>query len=58
MFMRVLNGKLAVLKFKKMINFLQNDMRVTKIRFPDTSIGIKPISREGFRDWGYQLAKD
>tara|TARA_B100000073_G_scaffold126217_1_gene103250 strand:- start:188 stop:1420 length:1233 start_codon:yes stop_codon:yes gene_type:complete len=79
---------------KKVIDFLQNEMGVTKIRFPDTSgIGIKPISREGtsrivraainyaidndkssvtivhkgnimkfteggFRDWGYQLAKD
>ena len=82
------------LEVKKVINFLQNEMGVTKIRFPDTSgIGIKPISREGtsrivraainyaidnnkssvtivhkgnimkfteggFRDWGYQLAKD
>ncbi len=79
---------------KKVINFLQNEMGVTKIRFQDTSgIGIKPISREGtsrivraainyaidndkssvtivhkgnimkfteggFRDWGYQLARD
>ena len=79
---------------KKVINFLQNEMGVTKIRFPETSgIGIKPISSEGtsrivraainyaidndkssvtivhkgnimkfteggFRDWGYQLAKD
>ena len=79
---------------KKVINFLQNEMGVTKIRFPETSaIGIKPISPEGtsrivraainyaidndkpsvtlvhkgnimkyteggFRDWGYQLAKD
>jgi len=79
---------------QKVINFLQNEMGVTKIRFPDTSgIGIKPISSEGtsrivraainyaidqdkpsvtivhkgnimkfteggFRDWGYQLAKD
>ena len=78
----------------KVINFLQEEMGVTKIRFPDTSgIGIKPISSEGtsrivraainyaidqdkpsvtivhkgnimkfteggFRDWGYQLAKD
>ena len=78
----------------KVINFLQNEMGVTKIRFPDTSgIGIKPISSEGtarivraaiqyaidndkdsvtlvhkgnimkfteggFRDWGYQLARD
>ncbi len=33
---------------KKMIAFLQNEMGVTKIRFPDTSaIGIKPVSREG-----------
>ncbi len=78
----------------KVIEFLQNEMGVTKIRFPNTSgIGIKPISIEGtgrivraaiqyaidndkdsvtlvhkgnimkfteggFRDWGYQLAKD
>ncbi len=32
----------------KLINFLQKEMGVNKIRFPDTSgIGIKPISREG-----------
>ena len=32
----------------KVIDFLQNEMGVTKIRFPDTSgIGIKPISSEG-----------
>ena len=32
----------------KVINFLQNEMGVTKIRFPETSgIGIKPISSEG-----------
>ncbi|MDP7372779.1 MAG: NADP-dependent isocitrate dehydrogenase [Candidatus Poseidoniaceae archaeon] len=79
---------------KKLIDFLQNEMGVDKIRFPETSgIGVKPISREGtarivraalqyavdndkdsvtlvhkgnimkfteggFRDWGYQLAKD
>ena len=79
---------------KKVIAFLQNEMGVDKIRFPNTSgIGIKPISSEGtarivraaiqyaiendkpsvtivhkgnimkfteggFRDWGYQLAKD
>ena len=78
----------------KVIQFLQNEMGVEKIRLPDTSgIGIKPISVEGtarivraairyaidndkdsvtlvhkgnimkfteggFRDWGYQLAKD
>ena len=79
---------------KKVIDFLQAEMGVSKIRFPGTSgIGIKPISSEGtsrivraainyaidndksnvtivhkgnimkfteggFRDWGYQLAKD
>ena len=33
---------------KKVINFLQNEMGVDKIRFPNTSgIGIKPISQEG-----------
>jgi len=33
---------------KKLIAFLQKEMGVKKIRFPDTSgIGIKPISREG-----------
>jgi isocitrate dehydrogenase len=33
---------------RKMVAFLQNEMGVKKIRFPDTSsIGIKPISREG-----------
>ena len=33
---------------KKVIDFLQNEMGVDKIRFPNTSgIGIKPISREG-----------
>ncbi|PHS70241.1 MAG: isocitrate dehydrogenase (NADP(+)) [Methylophaga sp.] len=33
---------------KKLISFLQNEMGVTKIRFPETSgIGIKPVSREG-----------
>ena len=35
-------------KAKKLIAFLQNEMGVRKIRFPDTSaIGIKPISSEG-----------
>ena len=78
----------------KVIDILQKEMGVEKIRFPDTSgIGIKPISSEGtarivraairyaiendkdsvtlvhkgnimkfteggFRDWGYQLARD
>lgn len=33
---------------KKVIRFLQNEMGVDKIRFPETSgIGIKPISKEG-----------
>lgn len=33
---------------KKVIHFLQNEMGVTKIRFPDTAgIGIKPVSEEG-----------
>src|SRR5579875_1771233 len=33
---------------KKLIKFLQEEMGVTKIRFPETSgIGIKPVSREG-----------
>jgi isocitrate dehydrogenase len=33
---------------EKLINFLQNEMGVNKIRFPETSgIGIKPVSEEG-----------
>jgi isocitrate dehydrogenase len=33
---------------RKVIDFLQNEMGVTKIRFPETSgIGIKPVSSEG-----------
>lgn len=33
---------------KKVIKFLQDEMKVKKIRFPETSgIGIKPVSREG-----------
>ena len=78
----------------KVIDFLQKEMGVDKIRFPDTAgIGIKPISKEGtarivraairyaidndrdsvtlvhkgnimkfteggFRDWGYEIAKE
>ena len=81
-------------RVQKVIRFLQDEMGVEKIRFPETSgIGIKPISSEGtsrivraairyaiendkdsvtlvhkgnimkfteggFRDWGYQLARD
>ena len=79
---------------RKVLDFLQNEMGVTKIRFPNTAgLGIKPVSKEGterivraaikyaidnnrdsvtlvhkgnimkfteggFRDWGYQLAKE
>jgi isocitrate dehydrogenase len=33
---------------KKVVSFLQHEMNVKKIRFPDSSsIGIKPVSREG-----------
>jgi isocitrate dehydrogenase len=33
---------------EKVLNFLQGEMKVTKIRFPgSSSIGIKPVSREG-----------
>jgi isocitrate dehydrogenase len=33
---------------RKLISFLQNEMGVNKIRFPETSgIGVKPVSREG-----------
>jgi isocitrate dehydrogenase len=33
---------------KKVVDFLQKEMGVTKIRFPESSgIGIKPVSREG-----------
>ena len=35
-------------KAKKLIDFLQKELDVTKIRFPETSgIGIKPVSKEG-----------
>lgn len=79
---------------KKVIDFIQGEMKVKKIRFPETSaIGIKPVSIEGskrliraairyaidhqrksvtlvhkgnimkfteggFRQWGYELAKE
>jgi len=33
---------------KKVIDFMQNEMGVTKIRFPESSgIGLKPVSRDG-----------
>ncbi len=35
---------------KKVIDFLQREMGVTKIRFPESSgIGVKPVSRDGTR---------
>ena len=35
---------------KKVIEFLQNEMGVSKIRFPETSgIGVKPVSKDGTR---------
>ncbi len=35
---------------KKVIDFLQQEMGVTKIRFPESSgIGVKPVSRDGTR---------
>lgn len=35
---------------KKLIDFLQKELKVTKIRFPETSgIGIKPVSADGTR---------
>ena len=35
-------------KARKLINFLQTELGVNKIRFPNTSgIGVKPVSREG-----------
>jgi len=35
-------------KAKKLIQFLQDELGIKKIRFPDTSgIGVKPVSREG-----------
>ncbi|MGM0126215.1 isocitrate dehydrogenase [NADP] [Enterococcus sp. AZ194] len=35
-------------KAKKLIAFLQNELEITQIRFPETSgIGVKPVSKEG-----------
>jgi len=37
---------------RKVIDFLQREMGVKKIRFPETSaIGVKPVSREGTNVW-------
>jgi isocitrate dehydrogenase len=42
------NGQAETDNCRKIIDFLQNQMGVKKIRFPATSgIGIKPVSREG-----------
>nr|WP_272108707.1 isocitrate/isopropylmalate family dehydrogenase [Staphylococcus sp. NRL 22/194] len=36
------------MKLRSVIDFLQNEMGATNIRFPETSgIGIKPVSKEG-----------
>ena len=41
---------------EKIIAFMQNEMGVTKIRFPDSSgIGIKPVSEEGTSPAGARL---
>ncbi len=33
---------------RRLIDFLRNELQVTKIRFPDSSgVGVKPVSREG-----------
>ena len=46
--MQELNMKKATDEVKKLIDFLQNEMGVKNIRFPETSgIGIKPVSEEG-----------
>jgi len=35
-------------ELEKVMNFLQNEMNVDKVRFPETSsLGIKPVSKEG-----------
>ncbi len=37
---------------RKLIAFLQNEMGVKKIRFPETSgIGVKPVSKQGTERW-------
>src|SRR5690554_7919284 len=44
---------------KKLIEFLQKELGVTKIRFPDTSgIGVKPVSREGTRSEERRVGKE
>ena len=43
-----MNTQQVLKKTKKLLNFLQNELGVTKIRFPETSgLGIKPVSEEG-----------
>ena len=40
--------QMGTTEVQKVLEFLQNEMKVTKIRFPQTSaIGIKPVSSEG-----------
>ncbi len=46
--MLALNLKKELMKLRSVIDFLQNEMGATNIRFPETSgIGIKPVSKEG-----------
>ncbi len=46
--MRGSNGRPGPPEARKVISFLQKEMGVKKIRFPETSsIGIKPVSQEG-----------
>src|SRR5690554_986899 len=46
-------------KARKLIDFLQKELGVTKIRFPDTSgIGVKPVSREGTRSEERRVGKE
>ena len=46
--MLVLSTKQNLMMLKKLSNFLQTELGVNKIRFPETSgIGIKPVSKEG-----------
>lgn len=46
--MLVLNMPKILRKQKKLIKFLQEELGVTKIRFPESSgLGIKPVSEEG-----------
>ncbi len=46
--MLVLNMQKGSEEVQKLVSFLQTELGVNKIRFPETSgLGIKPISSEG-----------